>query len=82
MSAYDARARRWLWPIIWTVALVFAAAWAAFAGSFIAIGVVAFLGVFAGAYAILSKAISMNYSREGHRPTATWPSDIPPAPPT
>jgi hypothetical protein len=77
-SADDARVRGSLWPTVWVAAFGFAAALAALAGWFIALGVVAFLGVFAGAYAVLSKAISMNYRAEGQTRSPTDVMENPP----
>ena len=65
MSVDRPKTRRWIWPTMWIVLLASAAALAAFAGWFMPLGIVLFLGAFAAAYAVLSKAIAMNYPAEG-----------------
>jgi hypothetical protein len=40
------------------------------------------VGIFVAISIINAKVMEKNYPHEGRRPTATWPSDVPPSPPT
>ena len=81
MSQEQSTIRVWFWTTFCAVVVLALAAFlAGWIGLAHALAWFGGAGVFALTYWMFTKVVAGNYRSEGQRPTATWPSDVPPAP--